>query len=362
MDPRSNAYQGCLLGMAVGDAMGYSVDKLSWEEITETYGPNGLLGFDLANGSADVTSYTQLAAFVCNGLILGTTRGNPEYYNRFLALAVREWAKSQQFRTGSERTRCWIAQVPALRRRYCMDTQLLDALTRENLGTPERPVFRSDTPSTLSAAAAVGLCWESWQMTPERVCRLGAEVVAFTHGRPESFVAGAFVSCAMMTIAQNPEKTYQDCFEAALEFVKAQLGEDYPESCAALEKKIQEALALTRDPELTPLEAMSRMECTTAAQCVAGAVYTACIHPGNFDEAMIVSVNHAGRSCAVGALVGAFLGIRMGAEELPAFYLESLECAPTLEELAQDLLDGRQVSRIFDDSWDQKYVQGMPNQ
>ena len=70
-----SSYRGCLLGLAVGDAMGYTVDNRSWQEIQEDYGPNGLLGYDLVNGYADVTSYTQLAAFTCNGLLFGLTRG-----------------------------------------------------------------------------------------------------------------------------------------------------------------------------------------------------------------------------------------------------------------------------------------------
>ena len=50
-----SSYRGCLLGLAVGDAMGYTVDNRSWQEIQEDYGPNGLLGYDLVNGYADVT-------------------------------------------------------------------------------------------------------------------------------------------------------------------------------------------------------------------------------------------------------------------------------------------------------------------
>ena len=64
---QQTSYRGCLLGMAVGDAMGYTVDNRSWSEIQEDYGPNGLLGYDLVNGYADVNSNTQLAAFNCNG-------------------------------------------------------------------------------------------------------------------------------------------------------------------------------------------------------------------------------------------------------------------------------------------------------
>ena len=68
-------YRGCFLGMAVGDAMGYTVDDRSLEQIRQDYGPEGLLGYDLVNGYADVSSYTQLAAFAGNGLLLGLTRG-----------------------------------------------------------------------------------------------------------------------------------------------------------------------------------------------------------------------------------------------------------------------------------------------
>ena len=102
MQSKIAAYRGCLLGMAVGDAMGYPVDKKSWDEICEDYGPNALLGYDLVNGSADITSHTQMAAFVCNGLLLGVIRGNPDKYSRFMAMSLREWAKSQQFRGTTE--------------------------------------------------------------------------------------------------------------------------------------------------------------------------------------------------------------------------------------------------------------------
>ena len=75
MISKRDSYRGCLLGLAVGDAMGYSVDTRTWPEIQEDYGPNGLLGYDLVNGYADVTSHTQIALFAANGLLLGLTRG-----------------------------------------------------------------------------------------------------------------------------------------------------------------------------------------------------------------------------------------------------------------------------------------------
>lgn len=360
MEQKAAAYCGCLLGMAVGDAMGYTVDKKSWDEICEDYGPNGLLGYDLVNGGADVTSYTQLAAFVCNGLLLSALRANPSLHSKYLVLSLREWAKSQQFRVNTEKTRCWMAQVPEMRRRYCMDTRILDALSRETLGTPENPVLRSFHPGMLTAAMAVGLCHESARLEPEQIGRLAAETVAFTHGEPETFLAGAFLAVALSRILQEPEKSLIALYEQVCQDMENQFCVDWPQ-VEKVTKLIRQAISLTKDPELTPLAAMTLLGCTSAAECAAGAVYATIIHMANFDEAMIVSVNHSGRSAAVGAVAGALLGARLGVEALPEFYLESLEPVQVLTELAVDLTQAKQVLSIFDDSWDQKYVQGMPS-
>ena len=359
MDQKISSYRGCLLGLAVGDAMGNPVDKLSWGEICDAYGPNGLLGYDLVNDCADVTSYTQLAAFVCNGLLLGALRGNPDLYSKYLTLGVREWAKSQQFRGGAEKTFCWLAQVPEMRRRHCMDTRILDALSREILGTPEKPGFFSTSPSTITAAVAVGLTYASTKMEEPQLGRLGAEAVAFTHSDPETFLSGAFLAYATAAMLQHPHKPLIPLYNQIIEVVEARFAMRWPQ-VTNLTDKIKRAIALTKDPELTPLAAMSLLGCTSAAECLAGAVYATIIHAANFDEAMIVSVNHSGRSCAVGAITGALLGARLGVEALPEFYLESLEPMDVLCELADDMTQAGQVLRIFDDSWDQKYVQGRP--
>ena len=359
MEHKGQAVRGCLLGLAVGDAMGYPIDKKSWSEICEDYGPNGLLGYDLVNGCADITSYTQLAAFVCNGLLLGTTRGNMDKLSKYIALSLREWAKSQQFRATAEKTFCWLAQVPEMRRRHCMDTRMLDALSREVLGTPEAPVFRSATPGALTTAVAVGLLFDPERMEYSQVGELGAAAVAFTHGDPEAFLSGAVLAYSIAGILQEPQRPLAQQFFHAAEAMEQQFGQKYSQA-AGITALVDKAIALSKDAELTPLAAMAILGCTTAAECLAGAIYASVIHPANFDEGMIAAVNHSGRSAAVGAITGAILGTKLGAEALPEFYLESLEPIDVLSELAEDIAQGRQVMRIFDDDWDQKYVQGLP--
>ena len=85
MISKNDAYRGCLLGLAIGDAMGYPVDTKTWQQIQEDYGPYGLMGYDLRNGYAEISSHTQLAAFSCNGMLLGASRGHYDRYIRYIA-------------------------------------------------------------------------------------------------------------------------------------------------------------------------------------------------------------------------------------------------------------------------------------
>ena len=108
MEQNLHAYQGCLLGLAVGDAMGYTIDNKTWAEIQEAYGPNGLLGYDLQEADyAQISSYTQLTAYLCNGLLLGVTRGKTDWM-RFCKLAMQEWSRSQMFHRDPEKSWCWL--------------------------------------------------------------------------------------------------------------------------------------------------------------------------------------------------------------------------------------------------------------
>ena len=106
---------------------------------------------------------------------------------------------------------------------------------------------------------------------------------------------------------------------------------------------------------------MERLGCDNAAQVLAGAIYACLVSNEDFDSAMIAAVNHSGRSAAVGAIAGAILGIRLGEEALPDFYIECLEPAEVLRELADDLYTGCPMemgSKLFDLDWDYKYLHG----
>lgn len=359
MDDRLSAYRGCLLGMAVGDAMGHTIDNKTWDEICEDYGPNGLLGYDLVNGCAEVTSYTQIAAYVANGLLCGITRGKPGLWLRYITASLREWVKRQHFPRDPDRALCWVSQVPELRRRHCQDARMLDALRFETLGTLDAPINSAATPGAILAGAVVGLFFEPRRMEPAQIGTLAVQTVALTHGDPEAFLSAAVLAYITAGLVQDPELSLKDQFLHAIEAVDLQFRSRFPRaSQLAAQLKVAICLAESRQEPLR--EDMEQLGCRTAGQCLAGAMYACLLHPQDLDGAMITAVNHSGRSAAVGAITGGILGIRLTEDALPDFYLESLEAAPALRILADDLVQGSPAAGLFDDDWDQKYVQGTP--
>ena len=361
---QQTSYRGCLLGMAVGDAMGYTVDSRSLPEIQEDYGPNGLLGYDLVNGYADVTSNTQLAAFTCNGLLLGQTRGQMlgkmAPFVRYAEVAAREWADSQRSWGRPARNYCWLPSRREICQRNCMDTRMLDILRREQLGTLEMPINNYNGPAALTTAIGVGMFYHKDRMDRHEIGRLGAEAIALTHGSPTAFLSGAVLAQIISLQLQFPKGDLRKIILASAAAIREQFGHQYSQAYD-LATMLRHAVTFAEAPNLKCSDVMEKLKCENAAQVLAGAVYACLVCKDDFDRGMIVAVNHSGRSAAVGAIVGAILGIRLGEEALPEFYIECLEPAEVLRELADDMHSGCPMeagNKMFDLDWDYKYLNG----
>ena len=361
MQEKRKVFRGALLGLAVGDAMGNAVDRKSLEDICLDYGPNGLMGYDLANGYAEVSSYTQLAAYVTNGIIMGLAKnqsyGRTTPLIQYISTALREWSRTQQY-CPQEKNHCWLTTVPELKRRHCLDTRMLDALTRETLGTPEAPVYRNDLPSALTEVIPAALLGCLKEADPDEIDRLGAEIVVLTHGDAQTFLSAAALTHALSVLLAEPDIGVKALVESVVDSISLQFGPEFGHM-GRIWELLQMAMTLAQSQTVTPMEAMEQLRCRTAAEVLAGVLYACMTCRGDFDTAMITAVNHSGRSAAVGAITGAVLGIRFGEDILPDFYLESLEPVHLLLQLADDLSQAgvqNRMNRLFDDDWDRKYL------
>jgi len=66
-------------------------------------------------------------------------------------------------------------------------------------------------------------------------------------------------------------------------------------------------------------------------------VYCALKYAGDFDRALIASVNHSGDSDSTGAITGNILGAQVGLTGIPEKYREHLELSGLVLEVADDL-------------------------
>ena len=364
MADRYGSCTGALVGLAVGDAMGCPVEQKTFSQIRENYGPQGLQGFDLLSGHAAITSYTQLAAYSANGLILGFTRGQLRGrmapFIRYIELALKEWAVCQVSAAPPERQYCWVSSAPALKTIYCMDNFMRDSLARGLVGTMAEPRNHLKNPGSVTAAVPVGLFIDPNSVPQTEIDLLGAQAVALTHGDPSAFLSGSILTHILSRAAWGGVTDLWDLIRESAAAVQRQFGDTYPQA-EALAKQLRQLLEFSivrRDHDAV----MEELHCTSCAHVLMGALYACLVNPGDFDGTMVTAVNHSGRSAATGALAGAIAGATLGDSAISWFYLESLDSAQTLRELAADLHLGCPSLRngsFLDAAWDERYVKNL---
>lgn len=360
MITKLDRYRGCLVGMAAGDALGRPVEKKTYEEIRESYGLDGLRGYDMMNGKAEVTAYTQIAAFTCNGLLLALTQGRSQGLTRYLTLGLTEWATSQRYHRYPQKPKTWLSHMDSLRGRFCFDHRLPDTIARGAFGSVGRPANQFSSPATLTAAIASGLYYDPARMPREDIGKLSAQSVALTQGDNLAMLSGAVLGYLIAFIASEPGKSLSQQVTDAAKAVSAQFAA-FPEA-AKLEKLVAMVVQKASAPNMPPQKVMEKMDCREAHTVLLGGIFSALIAQGDFDTALITAVNHSGCSAGTAAVAGAILGAYLGQKALPAFYLDGLEAAAPLAQIAKDLVhsgSGHKL-QIFDDDWDKKYIQGEP--
>ena len=339
MERRLSSYTGCLLGLAVGDGLGH--------------------GPELLNGYLPTSGYTQLAAYGCNGLLLGLTQGQmcgimaPPV--RYIAAALQEWAVGQTWRRGTEPVRCWISQSSRLDYRRCPEPGMLAVLTAGRLGTMEEHTSNLNGPGALMGAVPVGLFFDPGRLPRREIQRLGAETAALTHGDPATFLSAAAFAHIISRIVWDCCRDLELLLRETGAMLKKRFGREYRQA-AELAAKLQMVRTLARSERFNREEALTQLGRQTAAQVLAGALY--CCLTGTGAPEQIIH-DAARWSPAGAAVVGAVLGAVHGEEALPQTWREELEEQSVLRELAEDMYRGCPMmkgSRVFDVEWDAKYA------
>lgn len=329
--------RGCLLGGAIGDALGAPVEFQDVEGILERTGPAGVreylpAAFGAVSGYGLVTDDTQMTLFVMEGIIrarvrsdrgLGFTVGVTDH-------ALRRWLDTQEHTGPSGQRDGWLQQQRWLYSRRAPGTTCLQALRAaepDSFGHPARNDSKGCGGVMRSAPFGLML-----SIGPDDAYRLARESAGFTHGHPSGqHAAGALSHMIHSVIADVP---LREAVERAHRFAGEQTGAQ--EVADSLGDAL--ALAATAPADRGVLQQLGQG--WVAEEALAIAVYAALSCPSRDEvlDALSLAVTHSGDSDSTGSICGNILGALHGERALPPALVFEVEGRGTILELADDFV------------------------
>ncbi|MFJ8043483.1 ADP-ribosylglycohydrolase family protein [Kitasatospora sp. NPDC096147] len=343
--------RGCLLGGAIGDALGYPVEALSLADIRARYGPSGIteLVRDQVGQVGRISDDTQMTLFTAEGwqraIADARSRGVPvgggtahvqEAYLRWLDTQQHEDpppAHGVAHRTGTLREELWLydRRAPGL--------ACLSGLREGHVPDPNGPL--DGTPGPLNPGSkGCGSVMRSAPFgftggTAQHAFEAAARSARITHGHPTGYYAAGALAAMVRHLTDG---------ESLPGSVLRVLGllTRYPghrETSVALRGAVDLAAQGTPTPE--KVESLGGG--WVAEEALAIAVYAALVHPGAHDpvgdtaRALLLAVNHSGDSDSTGAICGNLLGTLHGDARLPQHWLTRIEGRAVIALVADDL-------------------------
>ena len=314
-------YRGCLLGGAVGDALGAGIEFLSLAEIRHDHGSAGVTGYVPAYGRAGaITDDTQLTLFTAEGLLRDQQRSAAD---RDPAAAIwrsyRRWLSTQYGAPADG----WLSSQEFLQHGRAPGMTCLGALHVGLPGTVGQPVNNSKGCGGVMRVAPAGLAGGD-------PFTLGCQAAALTHGHPSGYLAAGALSLMVSELVRGQD--LQDAAAAAVSrLARADGGE---EVTAALTSAVRAA-------ERGPLSADALGilgQGWTAEEALAIATHCA-LTADTLRSGVLHAVNHDGDSDSTGAICGNLLGAALGAAAIDGDLLRQLEGDDVIIQVADDLHD-----------------------
>lgn len=339
---RKNRAMGCMVGGAIGDALGYPVEFMSLDRIRREYGVNGITRYHLHNGVAEISDDTQMSLCTANGLITGMVKGEvggmTGNLQDYVWDAYREWYQLQCFKKVEGECCFGVSKLPEMSSWRAPGNTCIHALRDGRPGVLGAAINDSKGCGGVMRVAPVALLFIPHGNNEEKA-QLGATVAALTHGHSLGFLPAAMLAYILSEIlypSENSDTSLSAIIVSSINKMKQLYGKKYQRT-SYLNTLIQLAVDLA-ETDIEDCEAVVRLgEGWVAEETLAIAVYCCLKHQDDFEKAIVASVNHSGDSDSTGAVAGNIIGAWLGYQAIPSYYLEHLELRNVLEVISADL-------------------------
>lgn len=307
----------CLLGGAMGDALGADIEFDSLTQIRERFQPR-LADLPRHHGvEGAITDDTQMTLFTAEGLIRAAVRHDARgtcHPPSVVHHALLRWLVTQDERPRVEVDRTGLVLDRRLHARRAPGGTCLAALRAARaFGEPARNDSKGC--GTIMRVAPVAFA------APDRVRDMAIETSALTHGHPTGQEAAAAWALILAALADGV-----DLEEAA----SRQAGAFGHETGRAITR----ALEAPRDGAAETVERLGGG--WTAEEALSIALY-ACLSARDLEHGLIIAVTHSGDSDSTGAIAGNALGLMFPDEVRGHRWARQVECADLIERVSRDL-------------------------
>lgn len=306
MTSGKNRYEACVLGLAIGDALGWPVEFMTHDRIRERFGPDGITDLHPSRRHplGTFTDDTQMSQALARAILSHGAGPEPEFITETARQFV-QWSRS------AENDRAPGSTCMAGCRALANDLNW-------------RAPGRNDSKGcgTAMRTAPIGLAWHG---DDERIIRLAARTSELTHGHPTATAGG--VATALL-VGWALDGVPPDDMLGRLVETAGPLSDEFRD------KVLEVKPVLNREPS-----AAYRVlgGAWTAHEAVACALYAFMRSPGDYERTVITAVNMDGDSDSVGCIAGAISGAFNGIEAIPERWRHEVEQRDELVRLAHEL-------------------------
>jgi ADP-ribosylglycohydrolase len=315
--------RGCLLGGAVGDALGAAIEFWSADRIARELGPGGPVDPLPAYGHpCPITDDTQMTLFTAEGLLRARSAGAddpvPAIHRAYLRWLHTQGARSDDpgFEDALDG---WLVRIPSLHSARAPGNTCIGGLTGDRPGTIEAPRNDSKGCGGVMRIAPVGLLLA-------RPAQVAARACALTHGHTAGWAAGAALAEILADLLAGA---------SLLEAARRVAGDSAlaPDEVGSALRRAIEA-ANEGPPTVARVEALGGG--WVAEEALAIAVYCALAAPDP-ETAIRAAVAHSGDSDSTGSIAGQLCGALGGQAAIPERWAAAVELGEVVLTIAGDL-------------------------
>lgn len=305
MPGRKSRLIGCLLGGAIGDAMGYPVEFMRYSDIARYFGGAGVR--DLS-ASTLVSDDTQMTLFTAEGLLNANRLNKPPVKSVYRSY-LRWYYTQSKVKMPGAKYEGGLLNEPKLFATRAPGSTCLSSLSSGKMGTLADPINHSRGCGGVMRVAPCAVFPQPFD--------LGCRVAAITHGHPGGYIsAGA--------LAELLQKLYYgQSLPDAVDDLIVELEEI--ENAESTRDALQHAVELEAEGRPCAPTIKELGEGWVGEEALAIAVYSALSFPTDYAQAVRLAVNHDGDSDSTGSICGQIMGMLLGAGAIPVAWRDGVE-------------------------------------